>query len=124
MDVDSVTESSVSPSQPQSQSYGGREPIPLMRSSVIVAMIMLLKAHLKTLYSLSEEWVHFPSLIAVVELNGIAIGNATSLSLGRRALLATRPLLNGMRTLSPGTGCRTPPIRFIQPTTRRLRKRL
>ena len=55
MDVDIVTEPSASQSQPQSQTYGGREPIPLMRSSVIVAMIMLLKAHLKTLYSLSEE---------------------------------------------------------------------
>lgn len=29
--------------------------IPLMRTSVIIAMVMLLKAHLKTLYSLSEE---------------------------------------------------------------------
>lgn len=27
----------------------------LMRTSVIIAMVMLLKAHLKTLYSLSEE---------------------------------------------------------------------
>ncbi|KAG6831056.1 hypothetical protein H0H87_006298, partial [Tephrocybe sp. NHM501043] len=32
-----------------------QEKISLMRSSVIVAMVMLLKAHLKTLYSLSEE---------------------------------------------------------------------
>lgn len=29
--------------------------IPLMRTSVIIGMVMLLKAHLKTLYSLSEE---------------------------------------------------------------------
>ncbi|KAF8073449.1 hypothetical protein FPV67DRAFT_1559883 [Lyophyllum atratum] len=32
-----------------------QERISLMRSSVIIAMVMLLKAHLKTLYSLSEE---------------------------------------------------------------------
>ncbi|KAG6888734.1 hypothetical protein C0995_006386 [Termitomyces sp. Mi166 len=32
-----------------------QERISLMRSSVIVAMVMLLKAHLKTLYSLSED---------------------------------------------------------------------
>jgi len=32
-----------------------QEKIPLMRSSVIIAMVMLLKLHLKTLYSLSEE---------------------------------------------------------------------
>lgn len=30
--------------------------IALMRTSVIVATVMLLKAHLKTLYSLSEEY--------------------------------------------------------------------
>ena len=29
----------------------------MMRSSVIVAIVMLLKAHLKTLYGLSEEYV-------------------------------------------------------------------
>ena len=29
--------------------------IPLMRTSVIIAMVMLLKAYLKALYSLSEE---------------------------------------------------------------------
>lgn len=31
--------------------------LPLMRTSVIVAIVMLLKAHLKSLYSLSEEYV-------------------------------------------------------------------
>lgn len=57
MDVDAGSQAtaSQSQSQPKSQSYGGRDPIPLMRSSVIIAMIMLLKSHLKTLYSLSEE---------------------------------------------------------------------
>lgn len=30
---------------------------PLMRASVIIGMVMLLKAHLKNLYSLSEEYV-------------------------------------------------------------------
>ncbi|KAJ3525731.1 hypothetical protein NMY22_g10453 [Coprinellus aureogranulatus] len=57
MDVDPSSQGSSSQpqSQSQSQSYGGRDPIPLMRSSVIVAMIMLLKAHLKALYSLSED---------------------------------------------------------------------
>lgn len=32
-----------------------QEKIPVMRSSVIIAMVMLLKLHLKTLYSLSED---------------------------------------------------------------------
>ncbi|CDO75304.1 hypothetical protein BN946_scf184654.g12 [Trametes cinnabarina] len=35
----------------------GVEDLGLMRSSVIVAMIMLLKVHLKTLYGISEEYV-------------------------------------------------------------------
>jgi len=36
---------------------GGKEydRVALMRTSVIIAIVMLLKAHLKTLYSLSEE---------------------------------------------------------------------
>ena len=36
---------------------GGKEydHVALMRTSVIIAIVMLLKAHLKTLYSLSEE---------------------------------------------------------------------
>lgn len=55
MDVDTISSANASQSQSRSQSYGGRDPIPLMRSSVIIAMIMLLKSHLKTLYSLSEE---------------------------------------------------------------------
>ena len=33
--------------------------IALMRTSVIVASVMLLKAHLKALYSLSEEYAFF-----------------------------------------------------------------
>lgn len=33
----------------------GIQDLGLMRSSIIVAMLMLLKAHLKTLYSISEE---------------------------------------------------------------------
>lgn len=33
---------------------------PRMRASVIIGMVMLLKAHLKNLYSLSEECVSFP----------------------------------------------------------------
>lgn len=32
-----------------------QDQVSLMRNSVIIAMVMLLKAHLKALYSLSEE---------------------------------------------------------------------
>jgi len=43
-------------SEPQPKP-GGKEydHVALMRTSVIIAIVMLLKAHLKTLYSLSEE---------------------------------------------------------------------
>jgi hypothetical protein len=34
--------------------------LPLMRTSVIIAMVMLLKAHLKSIYSISEEYVKVP----------------------------------------------------------------
>lgn len=35
--------------------------LPLIRTSVVVGMVMLLKAHLKTLYGLSEEYgLSFP----------------------------------------------------------------
>jgi cohesin loading factor subunit SCC2 len=40
-----------------------------MRSSVIIGMIMLLKAYLKSLYSISEEWVFiFPSYLTGIDL--------------------------------------------------------
>lgn len=35
------------------------ERLPFVRSSVIIAIIMLLKTHLKTLYGISEECVDF-----------------------------------------------------------------
>ncbi|KAI0927411.1 hypothetical protein AcV5_007956 [Taiwanofungus camphoratus] len=40
---------------PASSASSTEERLPLMRTSIIVAMIMLLKAHLKALYGLSEE---------------------------------------------------------------------
>ncbi len=49
----------VEPSQPQAAAPAvpsvGVQDLGLMRSSIIVAMIMLLKAHLKALYGISEE---------------------------------------------------------------------
>lgn len=51
------------PSEPQTISMvpipveDSLDKLPLMRTSVIIAMVMLLKAHLKSLYSISEEYV-------------------------------------------------------------------
>jgi cohesin loading factor subunit SCC2 len=51
------------PSEPQTASTvpipdgDNLDKLPLMRTSVIIAMVMLLKAHLKSLYSISEEYV-------------------------------------------------------------------
>lgn len=41
------------------QADHGIEQLPLLRCSVIIGMVMLLKAHLKWLYGLSEESVNF-----------------------------------------------------------------
>lgn len=41
--------------QPETANPDQPNQLSLMRKSVIIAMVMLLKAHLKTLYSLSEE---------------------------------------------------------------------
>ncbi len=38
--------------------------LPLVRTSVIIAIVMLLKAHLKSLYSLSEEYVTYVEIYA------------------------------------------------------------
>lgn len=47
MDVDTV----VPPAQPLA------ELLPVMRSTVVAGMVMMLKSYLKDLYSLSEEYV-------------------------------------------------------------------
>lgn len=42
----------------------------LMRTSVIVGIVMLLKSHLKTLYGLSEEYVHCSkSILTMTHMN-------------------------------------------------------
>ncbi|RDB15317.1 Protein rad9 [Hypsizygus marmoreus] len=53
MDVDAAVDVQANPPPPADIQL--HEQISLMRSSVVIAMVMLLKAHLKTLYSLSED---------------------------------------------------------------------
>jgi len=52
--MEGVVESSL-PSLPASRAFPSEDRQPFMRTSVIVAMIMLLKAYLKVLYGISEE---------------------------------------------------------------------
>ncbi|KZT19995.1 ARM repeat-containing protein [Neolentinus lepideus HHB14362 ss-1] len=54
MDVDIPAQTSVAPA-PSSAPIMSDDKLPVLRTSVIIAIIMLLKAHLKSLYSLSEE---------------------------------------------------------------------
>ena len=44
------------------ESWRSIDNLPVMRGSVVVAIIMLLKAHLKSLYGLPEECVMLPSI--------------------------------------------------------------
>lgn len=64
--------------------------LPLMRTSVIIAMVMLLKVHLKSLYSLSEEYVPMFLRPPLSKLTGLA-GSATNLSSERRVPWVINP---------------------------------
>lgn len=67
--------------------------LPLMRSSVIIGIVILLKAYLKALYSLSEEYVL--SVATSDNLSGdssFLVANVPNSSLGRRVPLATNPV--------------------------------
>lgn len=61
MDVVTSTTSQVTPAVLAAVDEDSLDRLPLMRTSVIIAMVMLLKAHLKSLYSLSEMCVTFAS---------------------------------------------------------------
>ncbi|KAK0188221.1 hypothetical protein F5146DRAFT_1062556 [Armillaria mellea] len=71
-----------------------RDRIPLMRSTLIIGMVMLLKTHLKTLYSLSEEKCN-----KFVLGKKSAIGDKASVRRHQKAIswdrlpFATRPIL-------------------------------
>jgi len=62
MDIVTPTTLQVTPIVLAAVDEDGIDKLPLMRTSVIIAMVMLLKAHLKSLYSLSEMYVTFPLL--------------------------------------------------------------
>jgi len=62
MDIVTPTALQVTPIVLAAVDEDGIDKLPLMRTSVIIAMVMLLKTHLKSLYSLSEMYVTFPLL--------------------------------------------------------------
>ena len=57
----------------------------LLRTSVIIAMVMLLKVHLKALYSLSEEYEYLKLSMFIMEILTLSTVNAANLWLARRA---------------------------------------
>jgi hypothetical protein len=77
--------------------------IALMRTSVIIALVMLLKAHLKTLYSLSEEYA-FSFILTYQSVLILTLVNVTSLSLARKAPLVTNLPQNVTTSLYLGAG--------------------
>ncbi|KAG5653655.1 hypothetical protein H0H81_011615 [Sphagnurus paluster] len=67
-----------------------REKIPLMRNSTIIAMVMLLKAHLKTLYSLSEEYgIPFLTFVAIV-IDMVTSRKCNKFSLGKKSAIGDK----------------------------------
>ena len=84
----------------------------MLRSSIIVAMIMLLKSHLKTMYGISEEYVLTSSLDCPFLPSLYGVGNAQSLSSERRARWETAPRRGSMSVRSAGTRSHSPPRRW------------
>ncbi len=69
-----------------------QEKLPFMQTSVIVAMVMLLKAHLKTLYGLSEECVSPRCLILVCVLTWPTVcSKCSKFSLTRKSATGDKP---------------------------------
>jgi hypothetical protein len=67
--------------------------VAVMRSSITIGIVMLLKAHLKSLYGLSEEWVccnRGPSILLI--FLSPHSGNVLNLCSARRALSVTNLL--------------------------------
>jgi hypothetical protein len=80
--------------------------VELMRTSVIIAMVMLLKAHLKTLYSLSEESVDHAFFLSLkFSYLEFMLANVTNLRSERKARSATKRQRNDMSTQYRGAGC-------------------
>lgn len=79
--------------------------LPLLRTSVVVGMVMLLKAHLKTLYGLSEEYglsLHSSHWLTV----SCGTVNAVNLVSPRKVQLEKRRRGRSTINLSTGVDCR------------------
>lgn len=92
-------------SKPALQAQFDMKHLPLLCSSVIVAIIMLLKSHLKSVYGISEECV-----IASFRLyhSNIVAGRAPSGSLGRRQRWGTDQRTDATNGRLCGIGCLLP----------------
>ncbi len=110
MDVDSGTVQMTQPEPQQSPVSPARcQDFGMLRSSVIVAMIMILKTHLKTLYGLSEEYDKVHSYATPMLI--VFPGNAPSSSSERRVLWVIGQRLGSMNDPCRGTPFRSQPLR-------------
>jgi cohesin loading factor subunit SCC2 len=66
--------------------------IALMRTSVIVASVMLLKAHLKTLYSLSEEYAFFFLFTPSIDLDSNC-SKCNKFVIGKKSAVGDKPAI-------------------------------
>lgn len=74
----------------QGRTAQGRDQVSLMRTSVIIAMVMLLKAHLKSLYSLSEEYVPIRSLAKRVLAKSVP-SKCNKFVIGKKSAIGDKP---------------------------------
>ena len=63
----------------------------MLRSSVIVAMIMLLKTHLKTLYGLSEEYERAHSCACRTPMLTVPFRKCAKFVIGKKSAVGDRP---------------------------------
>ena len=68
------------------------ERLPLVQSSVIIAIIMLLKAHLKILYGITEEYVMTPFVVSILlTFSRIACRKCSKWVMGKKSAVGDRP---------------------------------
>ena len=93
--------------------------VDVMRTSVIIGMVMLLKAHLKALYGLTEEYANASEVIPL-DLPFI-VENAVNSFLGKRVPSVTSPLPNVTNNPYLGSACHfQPDLSFSQKIWRRI----
>ena len=89
MDVDLPADAPVKAESQETKPKDIPDPIPLMRSSVIIAIVMLLKSHLKTLYSISEECV--PLILWLRQYSQLFNRKCIKFVIGKKSAVGDKP---------------------------------